>query len=78
MSAHFDAFRTAPVRATIIETMLALRSLLPDMSMAAALSASRQPRAVGRAHVDADIVSPHARRLTDLRQHGNHRLGVEH
>ena len=35
-------------------------------------------RPVRRANADADVLSPHAHTLTDLRQHGNHLLGVEH
>ncbi len=39
---------------------------------------SRQPSAAGRAHIKADVVPSHGRRLTDLRQFGYRLLGVEH
>lgn len=44
----------------------------------AAANQNRQTSPARRAHVHADIISPHRPRLTDLRRLGNHLLGLEH
>jgi hypothetical protein len=52
------------------------RMIVRDIEQAAKLTVVENVNA--RAHVDADVVSPHGRTLTDSRPHGNHLSVTKH